>query len=345
MEQEALQTPAILAKQFAQNLHVLLALKKRLQEVRPRLAMTIARGSSDHAATFAKYLLETKTGLITASAAPSIFTLYHRELPLKDCLVLAISQSGASPDVAEMLIAAKKAGAITVAIVNQMGSPLANAAEFVIPMWAEEEKAVAATKTYLTTLAALIHLTAVISDDNLLLDKLTHLPDELAKVKEFDWSPAVETLKNRQNALIIGRGYGFPIAQEAALKLKETSRFHAEALSSAELLHGPFALVEKDFPILVFAQQDETLKGILDVSKRIKQLGADVMLALPATKNQNKNLEEIATHVLPLPNSLHPICDPLLIIQAFYLMAAKLSIARGFNPDAPDNLSKVTLTW
>jgi glucosamine--fructose-6-phosphate aminotransferase (isomerizing) len=345
MEQEALQTPAILAKQFAQNLHVLLALKKRLQEVRPRLAMTIARGSSDHAATFAKYLLETKAGLITASAAPSVFTLYHRELPLKDCLVLAISQSGASPDVAEMLIAAKKAGAITVAIVNQMGSPLANAAEFVIPMWAEEEKAVAATKTYLTTLAALIHLTAVISDDNLLLDKLTHLPDELATVKEFDWSPAVETLKNRQNALIIGRGYGFPIAQEAALKLKETSRFHAEALSSAELLHGPFALVEKDFPILVFAQQDETLKGILDVSKRIKQLGADVMLALPATKNQNKNLEEIATHVLPLPNSLHPICDPLLIIQAFYLMAAKLSIARGFNPDAPDNLSKVTLTW
>lgn len=343
MECEALETPHVLTEQFAQNHLILMRLRDHVRQANPMLAMTVARGSSDHAATFAKYLLETKINLPTASAAPSVFTLYGKQLPLKNCLVIAISQSGASPDIAEMLISARKTGAITVAIVNQVASPLALAAEYVIPLWAGEEKAVAATKTYIATLAALIHLTAILTDDKKLMTLLQQLPNQLEQASHCDWSCAIAAFQHRQNTLVIGRGYGYPVAQEAALKFKETSRLHAEALSGAELMHGPFALIEKNFPILVFAQHDETLQSLLEISQRMKSLGANVLFASP--DNKKENFANFANVLLPLPPSIHPVCDPLLIIQAFYLMAARLSVARGENPDAPDNLSKVTLTW
>lgn len=343
MEQEALQAPLVLARQFTQNKPSILELAERLRRVSPTVAITIARGSSDHAATFAKYLLETRAGMIVSSAAPSVFTLYQKQLAVKDCLVIGISQSGASPDVVEMLTAARQQGAITVAIVNQVDSSLAEAAEYIIPLCAGPEKAVAATKSYIATLGALIQFTALLTKDAALENALTRLPESLEQAAKMDWSATISEYQSRQNTFVIGRGYGFPIAQEAALKFKETAKIHAEAFSGAELLHGPFALVEKNFPILMLAQHDETLPGMLEIATRMKKLGADVLLALP--ENGRKDLQDAASLLLPLPHSLHPICDPLLVIQAFYMMAARLSVARGFNPDAPDNLSKVTKTW
>lgn len=344
MEQEALQAPHVLATQFKKNQTLLEELSKRLQQAKPRVAVTIARGSSDHAATFAKYLLETRAGIITSSAAPSVFTLYRKQLLVKDCLVIGISQSGASPDVAEMLASARQNGAVTVAIVNQTQSPLAEAAEYVVPLWAGEEKAVAATKTYLATLGALIQLTVALTQDSELLAALSRFPNELELATKMDWSAAIAELQHRHNTFVIGRGYGFPIAQEAALKLKETAKIHAEAFSGAEVLHGPFALIEKNFPILMLAQQDETLSGMLEIASRMKNLGVDVMLALPQKIN-TINLSDYSSIALPLPPALHPILDPLFVIQAFYMMVAQLSVARGFNPDAPDNLLKITKTW
>jgi glucosamine--fructose-6-phosphate aminotransferase (isomerizing) len=343
MEQEALEAPHILKNQFATNSNILTALADRLRREPPSLAMTIARGSSDHAATFAKYLFETKLSLVTSSAAPSVFTLYRKQLQLKNALVLGISQSGAGPDVIEMLTTARQHGAVTVALVNDITSPLAEAAEYVVPLLAGQEKAVAATKTYLATLGALIQLTAVLSQDELLNDKLDSLPDALQSATQLDWAAAIAEYKNRHNTFVVGRGYGFPIVQEAALKFKETAKIHAEAFSSAEILHGPFALVEKSFPILMLAQQDETLPGMLEVATRMKKIGADVLFALP--QKDKLNLNEVATLLLPQVEALHPICDPLLNIQAFYMMMARLSVARGFDPDQPQNLSKVTKTW
>jgi len=343
MEIEALQAPLVLAEQMRANQALLSSLARRLRESPPYLAMTIARGSSDHAATFAKYVLETRAGIITTSAFPSVFTLYQKKLPLKNCLVIAISQSGASLDVAEMLSAARLQGAITVAFVNECDSTLANAAEYVVPLGAGPEKAVAATKTYLATLGALIQFTAILTEDDALQKKLLQLPEALSQASTMDWSQALVSLQTRNNALVVARGYGLPIAQEAALKMKETAKLHAEAFSGAELLHGPFALVEKNFPLLLFAQQDQTLPSMLEIATRMKALGATVLLALASHPEQH--LTDVASILLPLPPALHPICDPLLIIQAFYKMIARLSLARGFNPDAPDNLSKVTMTW
>lgn len=342
METEALETPAVLEKQFVENQSVLKKIIAKIREVNPTTAITIARGSSDHAATFAKYLLETRAGMITSSAAPSIYTLYEKKLPVKNCLVIGISQSGASPDIVNMMTSMREAGAITVAFVNEQHSPLANAAEFVVPLWAGQEKAVAATKSYIASLSALIHFVAMLSGDNELMQVLSRLPESLRHATEVNWSSAIEQYQNVQNTFVIGRSFSFPIAQEAALKFKETAKIHAEALSSAELLHGPFGLVDSHFPLLVFAQQDQAFSGIIDVVQRSLKLHARVMIATPML--DKLNLPEGLIQ-LPMPKSLHPVCDPLLIIQAFYIMMARLSLARGLNPDAPLNLTKVTKTW
>jgi glucosamine--fructose-6-phosphate aminotransferase (isomerizing) len=346
MEKEALTAPQILTRQFEKNHYVLQELCSRLQCYPPAFALTVARGSSDHAATFAKYLLETQFGMVTASAAPSVVTLYDAKLKLRNSLVIALSQSGQSPDIAETLIAARESGAITVAFVNQEGSPLEDAAEYVVPLWAGPELAVAATKTYLATLGALVQFISLLTQDPFLRDALAALPASLEAAAKMDWSAAQEEYLRRQSTFVVGRGYGFPIAQEAALKFKETAQIHAEAFSGAELLHGPFALVQKDFPLMIFGQRDPSLSGILDVAKRVTQLGAKVLLAVPEHIDNKKYLADgVASLLLPLPKALHPICDPLMTIQAFYMMLGNLCAARGFNPDAPVNLTKVTKTW
>lgn len=345
MEKEAVSAGDVLAHQFKQNESLLKELCARLFKAPPLFAMTIARGSSDHAATFAKYLLETRAEWVTASAAPSVCTLYESNLKLKNSLVIAISQSGQSPDLAEMLTVARKSGALTVAFLNQTDSPIAKAAEYIIPLHAGVEVAVAATKTYLATLGALIQFTALLTQDQILQQQLAELPERLCQAASMDWQAAIEVFKAQQNTFVVARGYGFPIAQEAALKFKETANIHAEAFSGAELLHGPFALVKRDFPLFLFGQQDATLKGILEVGARVKKIGGKVLLALPDGKVSGKDKENASNLVLSLPASLHPICDPLVVIQAFYVMMARLSVARGFNPDEPNNITKVTQTW
>ena len=345
MEQEARQAPDLMTQQLKANHALFTTLSAHIRRVRPTVAMTIARGSSDHAATFAKYLLETRAGMITSSAAPSVVTLYKKTLPVKNCLVLGISQSGASPDIVEMFLSAREAGAITVALVNQTASPLADVAEYVIPLGAGEEKAVAATKTYIATLSALIQCVAVLTQDEALLAALMALPEKLQQAAQQDWSEAIAQYIECRNTFVVGRGYGFPIAQEAALKFKETAKIHAEAFSGAEVLHGPFALVEKEFPLMLFAQQDESFAGMLEIGKRMRSLGANVLIASPGYAGDQSAIAESASARLPLPMGLHPVCDPLIMIQAFYIMMARLSIARGLNPDIPANLTKVTKTW
>ena len=346
MEQEAREVPQLIAQQIKANAGVLHKLSEKLQKKPPKYALTIGRGSSDHACTYAKYLLETNLGLITASAAPSVVTVYNAQLKMKDALVIGVSQSGRSPDICAMMEVARNDGAITVAIVNDTNSPLAQTAEFLVPMYAGEERAIAATKSYITALSALAQLTAVYANNKKLLADLMQLPAILAQALDLSWTDAVAEFSNINTTLVVARGFGFPIAQEAALKFKETSAIQAEAFSAAEILHGPFALIKKNHPYLLFAQIDATLAGTLELAKKITALGGRVILAIARNAPiPPAELKKIAAVILPLPHSLDAILDPIMTIQAFYPMVAQLAVARGFNPDSPENLKKITETF
>lgn len=339
MYREALQAPTVVERLLRENRSEVESLAGFLRRNPPPFALTVARGSSDHAALYGKYLLESLLGLICSSAIPSAITVYGAKLGLYKALVLAVSQSGESPDLIEVARQARRGGALTVALVNQESSPLARSCEVVLPLWATPEEAVAATKSYLATLAALAQLVAYWRDDRELQGALSQLPEALHQAAEANWSAGLEVLSETDNTLVVGRGYAFAVANELALKLKETSALHAEALSGAELLHGPVALVEPGFPLLALLPRDKPLPGMLSLLENLRGKGAHLLVA-----SSEADALEFAHTPMPLPVRLHPVLDSVLIAQAFYPFAAQLAVARGHNPDAPRNLSKVTRT-
>jgi len=339
MYQEAHQAPTVAERLLRENQSEARSLARYLRRNPPPFALTVARGSSDHAALYGKYLIESLLGVVCSSAIPSVTTVYGANLSLNKAMVIAVSQSGQSPDLIEVTRQARRAGALTLAFVNQEVSPLAKAAEVVLPLWAGTEEAVAATKSYLATLVALVQLVAYWADNKGLKDALALLPEAMHKAADADWSTGLDPLAEADNGLVVGRGYAFAVANELALKLKETSALHAEALSGAELLHGPVALVGPGFPLLVLAPKDRPLPSMITLLENLRSKGGHLLVA----SSQAEALE-LAHTPLPLPTKLHPVLDSLLLAQAFYPFAAQLSVARGFNPDQPRNLSKVTRT-
>ena len=331
MFREAAQAADVVAAQLDRNAGTLAALAARLRERPPAFVATCARGSSDHAATYGKYLFETQLGRVTASASPSVGSVYAARLHLRDALFVAISQSGRSPDLLRNAEAAREAGAHVVALVNAEDSPLAALADTVVPLCAGPERSVAATKSYIASLSALLQLAALWKDDAALLRALGSLPDALRAAWAQDWSPLVDGLREPRNLFVLGRGLGLGVAQEAALKFKETSGLHAEAYSSAEVKHGPMALVGPGFPVLAFAQPDETGAGTLALVQEFVARGARVWTAGEGGD-------------LPVPAAPHPACAPLLAVQGFYRAVEALSRARGYDPDRPPHLRKVTET-
>jgi glucosamine--fructose-6-phosphate aminotransferase (isomerizing) len=331
---EAGQASQAVATQLNANAARAARIGERLRAHPPRAVVTCARGSSDHAATFAKYLVETRTGVLTSSAALSVSSVYAAHQDLGDVLYLAISQSGKSPDLLAAVQAAKAAGAFVIALVNVTDSPLAALADEVLPLHAGPELSVAATKSYIAALAAIVQLVAAWTGDEDLGAALPTLPALLAQAWALDWTPAVERLKLARNLYVLGRGVGFGIAQEAALKFKETCGLHAEAFSAAEVQHGPMALVKEGFPVLVFAQNDESRDSVDAMAKGVAERGADVLLA---------GAGEVGAGALPAL-AAHPVIEPILMIQSFYRMANALSVARGYDPDSPPHLNKVTET-
>ena len=335
MLREAEQAPEAVATQMQRNLPAVKSLADRLRSGDHRFVVTSARGSSAHAATFGKYLIETRLGLVTAAAAPSVATLYGGSLDMERAVFLAVSQSGRSPDLVRQAEAARAAGALTVALVNVPESPLEAACEAVLPLHAGEEQSVAATKSFIASLTALAQLTAHWSGDEALIAALDRLPEQLHRAAALDWGEALEPLSDIHDMLVVGRGYGFAIANEAALKMKETCSIHAESFSAAELQHGPVTLVDEDYPVLVFSQQDETRDGMLELVTQLRGRDANVLVAEPGESEPGR---------LPVAPPVHPVTDPVAMVQSFYGMAARLSVRRGLNPDQPRHLRKVTLT-
>ncbi len=336
MHQEAAQAADVVAQQFARNQPVAEALGERLRAQPPRFVATCARGSSDHAATYAKYLFETQLGLVTASISPSVGSVYVARQQLRDALYIVISQSGKSPDLLRNAQAARDGGACVVALVNREDSPLAQLAEVVLPLQAGPERSVAATKSFIASLSALFQLAACWTRDAALADAQAALPDALRAAWAQDWSPLVEGLADARNLFVLGRGLGLATAQEAALKFKETCALHAEAYSAAEVKHGPMALVGPGFPVLAFVQPDETAAGTRTLAREFGARGARVWLADAQGDDERSHL--------PLAPAPHPAVAPLLAIQSFYRAAEALSRRRGFDPDAPAYLDKVTET-
>ncbi|GHH47067.1 MULTISPECIES: SIS domain-containing protein [Gammaproteobacteria] len=338
MFREAAQAADVVATQFARNRATVQALADALRQAPPPFVVTCARGSSDHAATYAKYLFETQLGIVTASASPSVGSVYASPLKLEGALYLVISQSGKSPDLLRNAESAKAAGARVVALVNVEDSPLAQLADTVLPLCAGPEKSVAATKSYLASLAAILQLGAAWKNDPALLEALDALPAALGAAWQADWRSLTEGLVDARNLFVLGRGLGLAAAQEAALKFKETCGLHAEAYSSAEVKHGPMALVGPGFPVLAFAQPDETGAGTRALAEEFGARGAQVWLADGSAPARGQAL------ALPLAGAPHPVCTPLLTVQSFYRAINALALRRGYNPDLPPHLNKVTET-
>ena len=334
MHCEAGQSAQVVRQQLGANAERLERLGERLRQLAPRAVVTCARGSSDHAATFAKYLIETRLNILTSSAAPSVTSVYEATPDLGGTVFLAISQSGASPDLLATVRAAKNAGALVVALVNAEASPLSQAADFTVPLCAGIERSVAATKSYIASLSAIIQLVGSWAHDAGLLQALAGAPALLERAWSLDWSAAAARLRLATNLYVIGRGLGLGVAQEAALKFKETCGLHAEAVSAAEVRHGPMALIRSGFPVLIFAQDDETRAGVEALAAEFAARHADVMFA---------GAQVPRTIVLPTETA-HPVLEPMLIVQSFYRMVNALALARGRNPDQPPYLQKVTET-
>jgi glucosamine--fructose-6-phosphate aminotransferase (isomerizing) len=300
----------------------------------PRAVVTLARGSSDHAATFARYLIETRAGVLTSSASPSVGSIYRATPDLRGTVLLAISQSGRSPDLLDSATRARTSGALVAAMVNDEASPLAAMADIVIPLGAGPERSVAATKSFIAALAATLDLLAGWTEDPEIDAALSSLPDGLAQTSELDWSAALPALARAKAMYVVGRGHGLGIAQEAALKLKETCAIHAEAFSAAEVRHGPMALVREGFPVLMLGQGDQSLESVQALAVDFAERGATMISA---------GVRSASGIALPVLES-DALTGPILQIASFYRLVNALALELGRDPDRPPHLAKVTET-
>lgn len=308
---------------------------KALRDLDPQFITTVARGSSDHAATYLKYAIEICAQIPVASLGPSTASIYQQTLKLQNSASLIISQSGASPDIVQMAQSAKAGGAMSLSITNNVHSPLSESCEYVLDMHAGVEKSVAATKTFVTSIVAGLLLLAHWTNDQELLRALKMLPEHSAKAINCSWQILNENLRDQDSLLVLGRGPSMAIANEVALKFKETCQIHAEAYSSAEVLHGPVSIVEDNYPILMLDGHDASHQSIMSVGRDLANQGADVFITSEGVEGAVE---------LPIHSTGHPMTNPLLLIVSFYAFIEQLSRDRGLNPDVPPKLRKVTKT-
>ena len=334
MAREAAEAPRRAALQRERNRNALREAARRIRALDPPFAITIARGSSDHAASFAKHLFETRLGIPTVSQAPSLATLFKATSPrLKGTLALAISQSGRSPDLIETASAARAAGATVVAMVNDETSPLAREADILLPLHAGEERSIAATKSFIASLMAVADLVSALQTDEVLAKALDEIEAVLEKAYTCDWAAAIGPLSAIDRLLVLGRGCTLPIAGEAALKFKEVARIHAEAFSSAEVAHGPMALIGEGDPVFAFAPGYAARDSFLERLGSLHERGAQILSAGSAE-----------TCALPAIRSRDPAAEAIGMILSFYRLVEALARSRGLDPDRPPHLSKITRT-
>jgi glucosamine--fructose-6-phosphate aminotransferase (isomerizing) len=336
METEAEEAAEVAERQLRHYPRLLAPIGEKLRKLDPQFVMTCARGSSDHAATYAKHLIEIDTATPSASHSPSVSSIFHTNWRQLDrTLFLAISQSGQSPDLVLSARAAREAGALVLSIINVDESPLGTESWATLPILAGPERSVAATKSYIGSLLAIAHLVAEWTGDSVLREALASSPVSLRHAWSLDWSSALDALLAAKDMYVIGRGSTLGTAQETALKFKETCGIHAEAVSAAEARHGPIAIVTERFPVLILVPNDATRDSVVSLAAELVARGALVVIA-------GSHIEGAIN--LPTAPGLHPAIAPAACMISIYRMIARLSVARGFDPDAPPHLKKVTET-
>jgi glucosamine--fructose-6-phosphate aminotransferase (isomerizing) len=335
MQQEIAGIPEAVATFLDRSAAAIARTGRLMRDKDPALIATVARGSSDHAANYLKYAAELSAGIPVASLGPSIASIFGARLRLDRAACIAISQSGKSPDIVRMAETAREGGALTIALTNTAGSPLAEACDEVIDILAGPERSVAATKTFVNSVVAGLALLAECIEDNRLRGALAALPGQLEAARNCDWTALCEATDGHESLFILGRGPSLAIAGEAALKFKETSSVHAEAYSSAEVMHGPVSIVGHGFPVLALAARDAAERPVAGAGDELAAKGAAVFVTSDAAA---------AARRLPFVATGHPLTDPLALIVSFYAFIEAFARRRGLDPDHPTHLRKVTET-
>jgi glutamine---fructose-6-phosphate transaminase (isomerizing) len=325
MAEELQEVPGAIERCLRENERTIADIANLVRKVAPSHIITCARGSSDHAAGYFKYLSEIVLGVPCCSVGASVASVYQRKLGFRDTLILTISQSGASPDIVAMQVMAREAGIPTIAITNDPASPLAKASDICVPLFTGPEKSVAATKTFVTSAALAAAVVARTGGHIGLESGLRSLPEALGAAQRQDWLEIEQIFVTARSGFVIGRGPSLPIALEAALKLKETCAIHAEGYSAAEVMHGPVEIISREFPVLAFIPPDAAETGTVASMKKLSEFGAMVRTA-------------------PFAKTMSPLLDPLSIIQSFYVFVEHLARKIGRDPDRPRLLRKVTMT-
>lgn len=342
LEHEIGETGDVLERLWAEERDVVCAVGREVRARGPRLCVLVARGTSDHAATYGKYLLEAVAGLPVALAAPSLFTLYRTPPYLEGALVLALSQSGASPDLIEVMRAARRQGAMTVAVVNRGASPLAAAAEHVIACHAGDETSVAATKSYTAELMALAMLVGAMSPDSELFGEIEGILPAVHEAVAL--GPQIQAAvggaaSTASQCLVAARGYQYASALELALKLKEMGRVYAQGYSAADLRHGPITLVGPDLPIVLISSHGPSAKDLIDLADDCRALDAPVW-----GMTDDPELASKLSVGVTLPGHVPEPLAPIVTAPALQWWAYATARSRGIDPNHPVGIQKVTRT-
>ncbi len=342
MLDEIREQPVTLERTFREELAAIEQLKTLLARNRPRMIMLAARGTSDNAAQFGRYLLEIHTGIPVALAAPSIFTLYKASVRFDGVLLIAISQSGESTDTNLVLERAKEQGAVTIGITNEPDSTLARIAQHLFLVRADKERSVAATKTY-TGQLMLLYLIAYALGAPIRLDDVARIPEWAARAltMEDEIKTRAERYRFMERALVIGRGLNYSNAFEFALKLMETCYVVAERFSAADLLHGPIAMVEASFPAFLFTPAGVTWPGMREMLAKLDGLAAE---SLVITDAGNRDAVSVHKRSIVVPCELDEVYTPIPYIIPAQLFVAALAVEKGLNADQPRALKKITRT-
>jgi glucosamine--fructose-6-phosphate aminotransferase (isomerizing) len=341
VEKEIREQPEALSRLLRDGRDAVERAAAAVREAGPRFVVIAARGSSDNAARYAQYLFGAHNRLPVCLATPSLFTYYEAAPSMAGALVLGVSQSGQSPDIVAVLDAARRQGALTLAVTNRPGSPLSAAAEHTVPLLAGEERAVAATKTYTTSLAALAMLSAALGEDAGRWEELARVPSlvEQAIGANADLEPQVSRYRYAEHFVVAGRGFNYATAFEVALKMKETSYLVAEPYSPADLLHGPVAMIDRGFPALLVAPSGRVLGDLSSLAATLGERGAELVAI-----SDDEGVLGRARAGLRLPAGMPEWVSPLVAVVPGQLWAVALARTRGLDPDRPRGLSKVTET-
>ena len=341
MLDEIREQPDWVANALATERANVIALVDAMRERDVRLIMVAARGTSDNAATYAKYLLEIVAGMPVTSCAPSVFTLYDARPRLGNALVLGISQSGQGTDIVHVLSAARSAGALTACITNSAGSPLAKVSDHVLLCHAGEERSVAAAKTYTTALAVVGMLVGHLAEDERYLVALDGVPERMrgALAMEAEIARVVERYRYMLDCAVLARGINHATALEAALKMTETSYIGSEPYSGADFLHGPIAMVEAGYPCFLYAPEGRAYAFMLELALKIRERGGEMVIISSADE-----ILAQATTPLKVPVQVDELVSPFVYVLPAQMLAYYLARTRGADPDHPRGLTKVTLT-